>query len=96
MDIEEEEKEIPETDVTVTEKSEVLPLDNVEVSDHFEADTNSATLDGLNAIQIITKTLQSTRTKIHLAGHSTGGLARWCLVLLATLLLVSALLQLGL
>jgi hypothetical protein len=39
----------------------------------FEADTNNATPDGLNAIQIITKTLQSTGTKIHLAGHSTGG-----------------------
>ena len=38
----------------------------------FEICTNNVTPDGLDAIQIIAKTLQSTSIKIHLAGHSTG------------------------
>ena len=39
----------------------------------FEGGASSVTPDGLDAIKIIAETLQGTGIKIHLAGHSTGG-----------------------
>ena len=39
----------------------------------FEVGASNVTPDGLDAIKIIAKTLQNTGIKIHLVGHSTGG-----------------------
>ena len=39
----------------------------------FEFGTSNVTPDGLDAIKIIAATLKGTGIKIHLAGHSTGG-----------------------
>ena len=39
----------------------------------FEVGAGNVNPDGLDAIKIIAATLEGTGTKIHLAGHSTGG-----------------------
>ena len=71
-DIREEKKEIPKTEPKRTEKSAVVPMENIEVSDHFEVDTQSDFSEMLDA-DVDNQLLSDTADIGNFAGIGAGG-----------------------